>query len=49
MFKKDELKVRNDGSFRVFIQDRIRISYRIKLKEIRIERVKHSSQKPFEY
>ncbi len=49
MFKQDELKSRNDGSFRVLIQDRIRVSYRITPDTIRIERVKHSSQEPFEY
>jgi plasmid stabilization system protein ParE len=49
MFKEDDLKIRNDGSFRVVFQDRIRITYRIKPKEIRIERVRHTSQEPFEY
>jgi plasmid stabilization system protein ParE len=49
MFKEDDLKIRNDGSFRVVFQDRIRITYRITPKEIRIERVRHTSQEPFEY
>ncbi|HTB31479.1 MAG TPA: type II toxin-antitoxin system RelE/ParE family toxin, partial [Bacteroidia bacterium] len=43
MFKQDAMKMRNDGSFRVFVQDSIRITYRIKPKEIRIERIRHTS------
>jgi plasmid stabilization system protein ParE len=49
MFKQDDMKMRNDGSFRVFVQDSIRITYRIKPKEIRIERIRHTSQEPLEY
>jgi plasmid stabilization system protein ParE len=49
MYKADELKTRNDGSFRTFVQDRIRITYRIMEDTIRIERVRHTSQEPIEY
>jgi plasmid stabilization system protein ParE len=49
MFKKDDMKMRNAGDFRVFVQDSIRITYRIKANVIRIERVRHTSQEPLEY
>jgi plasmid stabilization system protein ParE len=49
MFKEDDLKTRNDGSFRVFVRDRIRITYCIKPDTICIERVRHTSQEPLEY
>ncbi len=49
MYKQDDLKAKNDGSFRVFIQDRIRISYQITPKKIYIAGVRHTSQEPLEY
>jgi len=42
----DKYKVMNDGTFRAFVVDRHRISYRIKKNEIRVLRVRHSSMKP---
>ena len=49
MYKADELKTKNDGSFRVFVNDGIRISYQITPELIRIIRVRHTSQEPLEY
>ena len=46
MFREDELKTNNDGTFRVFNKDRIRISYKIESNSIIIARVRHSSQEP---
>jgi hypothetical protein len=49
MFKADELKSKNMSNFRVFISDRIRVSYQITLSLIRIVSVRHTSQEPLEY
>ena len=46
MFREDELKENNDGSFRVFNKDNIRVSYKIEPKEILIIRIMHSKQEP---
>ncbi|MBX7204626.1 MAG: type II toxin-antitoxin system RelE/ParE family toxin [Bacteroidia bacterium] len=46
MFREDELKLDNDGTFRVFNKDRIRVSYKIEPDSIIIARVRHSSQEP---
>ena len=46
MFREDELKENNDGTYRVFNKDSVRISYKIEPKEIFIARVVHSSQEP---
>jgi plasmid stabilization system protein ParE len=46
MFREDELKVNNDGTYRVFNNDSIRVSYKVEPKEIFIARVVHSSQEP---
>ena len=46
MFREDELKEDNDGTYRVFNRDSIRVSYKIEPKEIFIARVVHSSQEP---
>ena len=47
--REDELKANNDGSYRVFTKDNIRVSYKIEPKEILIARVVHSSQEPNHY
>ncbi|MFY8109255.1 MAG: type II toxin-antitoxin system RelE/ParE family toxin [Bacteroidia bacterium] len=49
MYRVDELKNDNDGSFRVFNRDSIRVSYKIETSIIIITRVKHSSQEPISY
>ena len=46
MYREDELKENNDGNYRVFNRDSIRVSYKIEPKEIFIARVVHSSQEP---
>lgn len=46
MFREDELKENNDGTYRVFNKDSIRISYKIEPKEIFIARLVHASQEP---
>ncbi len=46
MFREDELKENNNGTYRVFNKDSIRVSYKIEPKEIFIIRVVHSSQEP---
>jgi plasmid stabilization system protein ParE len=45
----DKYKADNDGSFRAFEKHHYRISYRIREKEIRILRVRHTKMNPQEY
>ena len=49
MFKSDEWKLNNDGSFRVFVKDSIRVSYKIDRQILIIARVSHTSQEPIIY
>jgi plasmid stabilization system protein ParE len=49
IFRADELKVPNDGTFRVFSKNNIRVSYKIEPSAILIARVRHSSQEPMAY
>lgn len=49
MFRVDELKIDNDGTFRVFSKNKIRISYKIESESVFIVRVRHSSQEPLFY
>jgi len=49
IFREDELRVPNEGEFRVFIKDNIRVSYKIETNAILIARIRHSSQEPIEY
>jgi len=46
MFREDELRENNDGTYRVFNNSRIRISYKIEPNEILIARIVHASQEP---
>jgi hypothetical protein len=46
MFRVDDLKENNDGTYRVFNKDSIRVTYKIEPKEIFIARVVHASQEP---
>jgi plasmid stabilization system protein ParE len=48
-FREDEFKDPNDGSYRVFNQDNIRVSYRVTKSTIKILRVRHSKQEPINY
>ena len=49
MYREDELKNNNDGTYRVFNRDSIRVSYKTEATVIIITRVKHSSQEPIKY
>ncbi len=49
IFRVDELKMDNEGEFRVFSKDNIRVSYKIESKRILIARIRHSSQEPIVY
>jgi len=49
MFKADAWKHNNDGTYRMFTKDSIRISYKIEPNAIFIARVSHTSQEPFNY
>ena len=46
IYKLDELKNNNDGSFRVYFVYNYMISYQITEKAIQILRVRHTAQKP---
>jgi plasmid stabilization system protein ParE len=45
----DKYKTKNDGSFRSFEIHHYRISYRYKLTEIRIIRIRHTKMNPLRY
>jgi plasmid stabilization system protein ParE len=49
MFREDELKADNDGTFRVFSHDNLRVSYKIERDAVFILKVKHSMRKPKVY
>jgi len=49
MYREDELKSNNDGTYRVFSRDSIRVSYKIEPDAIIITRFRHSSQDPITY
>lgn len=49
MFKADDSKDKNNGNFRAFVSDRIKVSYQITPTLIRIIRIRHTSQEPMEY
>jgi len=49
IYRNDELKSDNDGTYRVFNQDSIRVSYKIEPTAIIIARIKHSKQEPISY
>jgi plasmid stabilization system protein ParE len=46
IYKLDDLKVNNDGSFRVYFVYNYMITYRISEENIQILRVRHTSRKP---
>jgi plasmid stabilization system protein ParE len=46
IYKLDDLKTNNDGSFRVFFVYKYMISYQITQNSILILRVRHTSRKP---
>lgn len=49
IYRADELKKDNDGTYRVFNRDGIRVSYKIDPTIIIIARVRHSKQDPVSY
>lgn len=49
IFEEDRFKVSNDGSYRAFTVYSYRITYRITTENIRIIRVRHTSQEPLGY
>ena len=49
MYREDELKRDNDGTYRVFNRESFRVSYKIEPKVIIIARIRHSSQEPISY
>ena len=46
IYKLDELKINNDGTFRTYFVYDFQISYKIDDKVIQILRVRHNSRKP---
>jgi plasmid stabilization system protein ParE len=49
IFEEDRFKESNDGSYRAFTVYSYRITYRITSENIRILRIRHTSQEPLEY
>ena len=48
-YKLDDYKKNNDGNYRTFEHKKIRVSYKIKAKQIDIVRVRHTKRKPSKY
>lgn len=48
-YKPDDYKKNNNGNFRVFEHKKIRVSYKIKDKQIDIVRVRHTKKRPSKY
>jgi plasmid stabilization system protein ParE len=46
MFKRDVFKLNNNGNFRAFVKDKIRVSYQVTSVTIRIVRIRHTSREP---
>jgi plasmid stabilization system protein ParE len=49
IYPEDRFKNNNDGSYRAFVIDSYRITYRITSTDILILRIKHTSRKPIFY
>lgn len=49
IYPEDRFKYNNDGSYRAFVIDSYRITYRITPTDILILRIKHTSRKPTFY
>ena len=49
IFEEDRFKLLNDGSYRAFVEYHIRVTYRVKEKEILILKITHTSQMPRYY
>ena len=49
IFVADELKEKNDGTYRVFYIFNYRIVYRVKSESIIVLRIQHTSREPKEY
>lgn len=45
----DRFRTANDGTFRAFIIDNYRVSFRVKPNEIQILRIRHTKRKPVFY
>jgi plasmid stabilization system protein ParE len=45
-YENDRFKFNNDSTFKAFIIDKYRISFRVILSEIHILRIRHTSRKP---
>lgn len=48
-YKLDEYKKNNSGNYRAFEHKKVRVSYKIKEKQIDIVRVRHTKRKPSKY
>lgn len=48
-FRTDELKEKNDGSYRVTFVYHYRITFRIQKEQIHVLRIRHTSREPLEH
>ena len=46
LYELDRFRFKNDSSFKAFVIDKYRISFRVKSSEIHILRIRHTSRKP---
>jgi plasmid stabilization system protein ParE len=46
LYELDRFKLNNDNTFKAFVVDKYRISFRVNSSEIQILRIRHTSRKP---
>ena len=46
LYQEDRFKFNNDGTFKSFVINNYRISFRVKSLEVHILRIRHTSKKP---
>jgi len=49
VYELDQLKTKNDGSYRAFVRYHFRVAYQVKTTQIRILRIRHTSREPDQY
>jgi plasmid stabilization system protein ParE len=49
IYSRDKFKLNNDGSYRAFEIHHYRIAYRVKVNEVLIVRIRHTSRDPLYY
>jgi len=49
VYELDQLKTKNDGSYRAFVRYHFHVAYQVKTTQIRILKIRHTSREPDQY